>query len=79
MSGHGQVAEEAPAMSPPNSLAMVGMRGPFGFVTMGGMFTVLKVRQSLPEGRNVGWYEHPEGTVSMRADPKDLARDGIDV
>jgi hypothetical protein len=43
------------------------------------MFTVLKVRASLPEGRDVGWYEHPEGTVSMRADPKDLARDGIEL
>jgi FtsP/CotA-like multicopper oxidase with cupredoxin domain len=79
MGGHGQESEDAPAMTPPNSLAMVGMRGPFGFVTMGGMFTVLKVRASLPEGRDVGWYEHPDGTVSMRADPKDLARDGIDL
>lgn len=78
MGGHGQGADEAPAMSPPNSLAMVGMRGPFGFVTMGGMFTVLKVRQSLPEGRNVGWYEHPTGTVSTSASPEELARDGID-
>jgi FtsP/CotA-like multicopper oxidase with cupredoxin domain len=79
MGGHGQGSENAPSMTPPNSLAMVGMRGPFGFVTMGGMFTVLKVRGSLPEGRDVGWYEHPEGTVSMRADPKDLARDGIEL
>lgn len=76
---HGGASEAAPSMAPPNSLAMVGMRGPFGFVTMGGMFTVLKVRAALAEGRDAGWYEHPKGSVSTRAAPEDLARDGIEL
>ncbi len=79
--GHGTGAMaagmDAPALVPPNQLAMVGTRGPFGFITMGGMFTVLKVRHTLPEGRDVGWYEHPEGTVASRARAQDISRDGI--
>lgn len=67
-----------PALVPPNQLAMVGTRGPFGFITMGGMFTVLKIRHTLPEGQAVGWYEHPKGTVATRARTADLERDGID-
>jgi len=33
---------------------------------MGGMFTMVKVREGLaPDARAVaGWYEHPEGTVA---------------
>jgi len=80
--GHGmgavQDGMEPPALVPPNNLAMVGTRGPFGFITMGGMFTVLKVRADLPEGRDAGWYEHPDGTVASRARPADLERDGIE-
>lgn len=66
-----------PSLVPPNQLAMVGTRGPFGFITMGGMFTILKVRHTLPEGQAVGWYQHPEGTVASRARPADLERDGV--
>jgi FtsP/CotA-like multicopper oxidase with cupredoxin domain len=62
---------------PPNSLPMVGTRGPFGYITMSGMFTLLKVRDELREGVDPGWYEHPVGTVASPADPADLARDGI--
>jgi hypothetical protein len=40
--------------------------GPFGPLEMGGMFTVVKVREGL--GRNdykdPGWYAHPKGTVA---------------
>jgi hypothetical protein len=33
---------------------------------MGGMFSVIKVRQGLARGdyRDPGWYRHPEGTVA---------------
>jgi hypothetical protein len=39
--------------------------GPFGEIFMGGMFTVLKVREGLAsyEG-DPGWYRHPAGTVA---------------
>jgi len=51
---------------PDNTLPMMTGQGPFGPVEMGGMFTVVKVREGL--GRNdykdPGWYKHPKGTVA---------------
>jgi len=65
---------------PKNSIPMVGAKGPFDYITMGGMFTVLKVRQKLPDrSADPGWYQHPAGTVADTARPEDLARDGIQV
>jgi FtsP/CotA-like multicopper oxidase with cupredoxin domain len=63
--------------NPPNSLPMVGTRGPFGYVTMSGMFTMLKVRDELTGDGDPGWYEHPAGTVATRSTDSELARDGI--
>lgn len=60
---------------PENSIPMVGGRGPFGTITMGGMFTILKVRDRLTDAP--GWYENPPGTVAALADAEMLARDGI--
>ena len=41
---------------------------------MGGMFTVVKVREGLAVGdyRDPGWYRHPKGTIARRVslDPK---------
>ena len=34
---------------------------------MGGMFTILKVRDSLNSDADPGWYEHPPGTVAAKA------------
>jgi FtsP/CotA-like multicopper oxidase with cupredoxin domain len=59
---------------PDNSLPMRGSRGPFGYIDMGGMFTVLKVRTGDAASE---WYEHPEGTVAGRADPERMRADGI--
>jgi hypothetical protein len=64
---------------PPNSLPMVGGRGPFDVITMGGMFTLLKVRERLDGARDPGWYDYPAGTVATNAAAADLARDGITV
>jgi FtsP/CotA-like multicopper oxidase with cupredoxin domain len=51
---------------PENTLPMMDGRGPFGNLEMGGMFTVLKVREGLARGdyRDPGWYRHPAGTVA---------------
>jgi len=50
---------------PRNSLFMAGGQGPFGNIFMGGMFTVLKIRESLRSyDEDPGWYDHPEGTVA---------------
>lgn len=49
---------------PPNTLAMAVGDGPFGPLEMGGMFTVLKVRDDLARGdyADPGGYRHPRGT-----------------
>ena len=65
--------------NPPNSIAMVGGKGQFGYITMGGMFTILKVRDEVPTGNaDPGWYQNPPGTVSVVAPNGDLKRDGIE-
>ena len=61
---------------PPNSLPMRATPGPFGPIDMGGMFTVIKVRD---RGANTnGWYTHPAGTVADKARASDMQRDGVD-
>jgi hypothetical protein len=42
--------------------------GPFGPIEMGGMFTVMKVRDELPKGydEDPGWYKHPTGTIAHK-------------
>lgn len=64
---------------PPNSLPMVGGKGQFDYITMGGMFTILKVRPELTSYDDPGWYQHPSGTLVGPASPEDLTRDGIPV
>jgi hypothetical protein len=51
---------------PPNTLPMMTGTGPFGPIEMGGMFTVMKVREGLARDdyRDPGWYQHPPGTVA---------------
>jgi hypothetical protein len=55
--------------------------GPFGdYISMGGLLTIIKVRYRLTTyDEDPGWYQHPAGTVALRASDADLARDGIDV
>jgi FtsP/CotA-like multicopper oxidase with cupredoxin domain len=76
-SGMGEMGEmEMPI--PPNSLPMRGAPGPFSYIDMGGMFTILKVRDNPTDKDAEGWYRHPEGTVSGPADVGAMQRDGID-
>ncbi|MBI4375418.1 MAG: copper oxidase [Elusimicrobia bacterium] len=51
---------------PDNTLPMMGGDGPFGSVGMGGMFTIVKVRQTDAEIKNPGWYKNEPGTVADR-------------
>ncbi|MGE0384231.1 MAG: multicopper oxidase family protein [Gammaproteobacteria bacterium] len=59
---------------PENTLPMMTGKGPFGPLEMGGMFTVVKVRDDIARGdyRDPGWYRHPRGTVAARVstDPR---------
>ncbi len=63
---------------PKNSLPMVGGQGAFGYVTMGGMVTVLKVRDGITEYGDPGHYQHPPGTVADVASSEAMRADGID-
>jgi hypothetical protein len=49
---------------PENTLPMMTGTGPFGPLEMGGMFTVVKVRDGQRRGdyADPGWYAHPKGT-----------------
>ena len=51
---------------PDNTAPMMGGKGPFGGVEMGGMFTTVKVRRDQKPGdyKDPGWFKHPEGTVA---------------
>jgi hypothetical protein len=65
--------------NPPNSIPMMGAEGPFGYITMGGLFTVLKVRGGITSYEDPGPYQHPPGTVADVASAADLTNDGIKV
>jgi FtsP/CotA-like multicopper oxidase with cupredoxin domain len=63
---------------PKNSLPRVGAEGQFDYITMGGMFTVLKVREEvLPNNADPGWFHNPPGTVATVAPEEDLKRDDV--
>jgi hypothetical protein len=47
--------------------------------TVGGMFTVFKVRDNLTSYADPGWYDPPKGTVAETASVAELRRDGIKV
>ncbi|QGZ42584.1 multicopper oxidase [Pseudoduganella flava] len=51
---------------PENTLPMMTGTGQFGEIEMGGMFTLVKVRQGQARGdyRDPGHYKHPKGTVA---------------
>lgn len=68
MSEHQDHTDSGHMKGPENTLAMMAGKGPFGNIEMGGMFTVLKVRDHQAPGdfRDPGWYAHPAGTVARR-------------
>jgi FtsP/CotA-like multicopper oxidase with cupredoxin domain len=51
---------------PKNTLPMMTGQGPFGPIEMGGMFTVVKVRDGITSYEDPGWYQHPPGTVAHK-------------
>lgn len=48
----------------PENISPIGNPGPFGVIELGGMFTLLKVRDGLTSYIDPGWYQHPPGTVA---------------
>jgi FtsP/CotA-like multicopper oxidase with cupredoxin domain len=75
MGDMGEHIEAGHMTVPENSIPMVGARGPFDYITMGGMFTIVKIREQLADYADPGWYEHPDGTVADVASARDLRRD----
>jgi len=76
-SGMGAMAAMGGMPVPKNSIPMLGGEGPFGAIEMGGMFTVLKVREELASYDDPGWYAHPEGSVARAVSRDELRTAGI--
>jgi len=68
MAEHQEHTESGHISGPANTLPMMMGTGPYGNLEMGGMFTVLKVRDEQPPGdyRDPGWYQPPAGSVAAR-------------
>ena len=49
---------------PKNTLPMMAGEGPFGPIGMGGMFTIVKIRENLTSYEDPGWYQQPAGTAA---------------
>jgi FtsP/CotA-like multicopper oxidase with cupredoxin domain len=62
---------------PPNSIPMLMGKGQFGMIDMGGMFTVVKVREDVKGYDDPGDYKFPAGSVATIATVDELKRDGI--
>ena len=59
---------------PKNTLPMT-VDGPFSDIEMGGMFTVVKVRDGITSYEDPGWYKHPPGTVSGPVPESEVPKD----
>jgi len=68
MAEHQNHTDSGHMQGPPNTLAMMSGKGPFGNIEMGGMFTLVKVRDDLAQGdySDPGWYQHPKASVAHR-------------
>ena len=77
MGEHGIHVERGHMKVPENSIPMVGAWGPFDYITMGGMFNIVKIRDNLTSYKDPGWYQNPRGTVADLASPQDMHADGI--
>ena len=64
---------------PANSIPMLMGKGQFGVIDMGGMFTVVKIREQLDGFDDPGDYKFPPGTRATAASAEELKRDGINV
>jgi FtsP/CotA-like multicopper oxidase with cupredoxin domain len=51
---------------PKNWVPMMTGEGPFGSIEMGGMFTVVKVRDGITSYADPGPYQHPQGSMARK-------------
>jgi FtsP/CotA-like multicopper oxidase with cupredoxin domain len=68
MAEHQEHTQMGHHQGPANTLPMMMGKGPYGNLEMGGMFTVIKVRDDQAPGdfRDPGWYRAPGRTVAQR-------------
>lgn len=66
MYGTSRMMDMSEEMNFPVNLSPIGNPGPleFGVIELGGMFTILKVRDELTSYNDPGWYQHPPDTVA---------------
>ena len=79
MGDHGRHIGMGHMRVPENSIPMVGARGPKGYITMGGMFTIVKVRQSVTSETASGWYDESAKNQARLATTAELESDKITV
>ena len=72
MGEHQTHTDSGHMQGPENTLPMMMGRGRYGNLEMGGMFSMVRVRDQL--GKNPGWYLPPEGTQAhkVRQVPSDI-------
>ncbi len=75
--GHQGMGHMMAMEQPSNSVSMRGGRGPHGPIDMGGMFTLLKIRDRLAPGDEHGYYRAPAETIAREASADELSGDGI--
>ena len=66
MAEHQEHTDSGHMKGPKNTLPMMMGKGPFGNIEMGGMFTLVKVRDGIRTFDDPGWYQHPPGTVAWK-------------
>jgi hypothetical protein len=66
MAEHQDHTDSGHMKGPANTLPMMMGKGPFGNIEMGGMFTVVKVREGISSYSDPGWYQHPKGTLAYK-------------
>jgi FtsP/CotA-like multicopper oxidase with cupredoxin domain len=71
MAGMGEMGMSVPR----NSIPMLGAPGKHDYIDMGGMFTILKVRENLTSYDDPGWYDNPPGTLAALAGNEEMQRD----
>jgi hypothetical protein len=71
MAGMGEMGMSVPR----NSIPMLGAPGKHDYIDMGGMFTILKVRENLTGYDDPGWYDNPPGTLAALAGNEEMQRD----
>jgi hypothetical protein len=68
MAEHQQHIDAGRHSGPANTLPMMSGNGPYGPIEMGGMFTLVKVRDDITPNdfSDPGWYHPPTATIAKR-------------